>query len=140
MGLDITIPSSSILTLLRRVCAVWMSLVYDYFFPSLMTAPNILAHSYIGSRVWVIHRTTTQACGSSSQTHQMTTTNPSPLSSTSIPSFEQHISFQYLAMIMYHRLFHSQTHSIHLLGSMSTNMRIIMHSRLPSSTLLTSLV
>jgi hypothetical protein len=90
---------------------------------------------YIGSCMWVIHQTTTQACGWSNQIHQMMTMNPSPLSSTSIPSFEQHISFQYLAMIMYCRLFHSQTHSIHLLGFMSTNMWIITHLRLPSSNL-----
>src|ERR1700730_5370649 len=133
MGLDVTIPSSSILTLLWRVCAVWMSLVYDYFSPSLMMAPNILAHSYIGSRVWVIHRTTIQACGSSSQTHQITTTNPSPLSSTSIPLFGRHTCFLYLAMSMYHGPFPSQTHLIDLLASMSTNMRTIIHLRLHSN-------
>src|SRR6266508_6175409 len=62
---------------------------------------------------------------------------PSALSSTLIQLFEHHISFQCLAKdAKFPRLFCSQTHSIHLLNSMSTNMLTTMPLRLLSDSCL----
>jgi len=58
------------------------------------------------------------------------TAKPSPLSFTSIPSFERPTFFRCLAPSMYHGLFLSRTHLIHFLASTSTNMLTTMHSRL----------
>ena len=62
-GLSASTLSSSILTLLPRVCTVSMLLTCDSSSPSLITALNIPVPSCIGSHAQASHQMTTPACG-----------------------------------------------------------------------------
>jgi len=124
--------SLSTLIHLWMVCKALKPPMCTSFFHSFMRASNTPVPLYIGSHVWVINGIIL-ACGQLSWICQMMA-KLSSLSSTLIQLFEHHISFQCLVKNVFPRLFCSQTHLTHLLGSTSTNMQTTMHLRLLSDT------